>query len=242
MDLLNKVAIVTGAARGIGAGIADYLSSQGASVLVADVNLTQAQSFADELNKKGRNAIAVQVDISSVESVEQMVKTAIDKFKKIDILVNNAGIIDPNCLPDTLIENWDKVISVNLRGTYLCSKIVIQEMVKNKSGKIINIGSMAGENGGLKAGPDYSASKAGIICLAKSFAKYGAQYGITANVVCPGFIETDMTKGRDDPSSVPLGRLGTPEDIAKVVYFLASSLSDYITGATIDVNGGLLMR
>jgi 3-oxoacyl-[acyl-carrier protein] reductase len=242
MDLAEKVAVITGAAKGIGAAAADLISEKGAAVIIADIQLEKAQEFAEKLLSKGRRAYAVHVDISKEESVEHLISTAVHVFGKLDILVNNAGIISTSPISDLSIEDWDQVIDVNLRGTFLCSKAAVTEMIKNRQGKIINIASMAGQIGGLKVSPDYTASKAGIIGIAKSFARYGAPYGINVNAVAPGFIETEMTKGRDDPSSVPLGRLGTPEDVAKVVYFLASSMSDYITGATIDVNGGLLMR
>jgi 3-oxoacyl-[acyl-carrier protein] reductase len=134
------------------------------------------------------------------------------------------------------------VIDINLKGVHLCSQAVVREMEKRRYGRIVNIGSLAGQVGGLKVGPDYSASKAGAICLAKAYARYGAKHGINANAVAPGFIETDMSRGRDDPSEVPVNRIGTPEDVARVVYFLVSALSDYVTGTCIDVNGGLLMR
>ncbi|MDK2800985.1 MAG: 3-oxoacyl-[acyl-carrier protein] reductase [Clostridiales bacterium] len=241
-DLKNKVAIITGAARGIGAATAKLLAEHGASVVIADINLDAAIATANEFIENGYDAMAVDVDITSEHSINSMVSKTVEKYGKIDILVNNAGIVDATPIHDMGLSDWDRVIDTNLRGTHLCSQAVIKEMIKNKSGKIVNIASMAGQVGGLKVGPNYSAAKAGIICLAKSYARYGAQYGITVNAVSPGFIETEMTKGRDDPKSVPLGRLGTPEDVAKAVYFLASSLSDYITGTTIDVNGGLLMR
>lgn len=243
MELKDKVAIVTGAARGIGASIADILSEKGAAVVIADMNINKAQEYSDLLASKGRDAFAVKVDVGSEESIKQMVQAVMQKYGRIDILVNNAGIIDNKPIPEMLLEDWDRVIDINMRGAFLCSKEVIAIMIKAKSGKIVNIASMGGQVGGLKVSPDYAASKAGSICLAKSFARYGARYGITANAVCPGFIDTEMTKDQGyNPNDVPLGRLGTPEDIAKAVYFLASPLSDYITGATIDVNGGLLMR
>jgi 3-oxoacyl-[acyl-carrier protein] reductase len=242
MELSGKAAVITGAARGIGAAIARYLASNGASVVIADISGEAAAGFVSELETEGFKAIAVQTDISDEKSVSGMMDMTLRKFGKVDILVNNAGIIDSNPIPEMKIEDWDKVMGVNLKGTYLCSKAAIDIIIKNGGGRIVNISSMAGQLGGLKVGPDYSASKAGIIGLTKSFARYGAKYGINVNAVCPGFIETEMTKGRDDPASVPLGRLGMPEDVAKAVFFLASSLSDYITGATIDVNGGLYMR
>lgn len=242
MELLNKIVIVTGAAGGIGAAVADFLSEKGASVVIADINLSGAEDFARKLKSMGREAVALYVDIVREESVNELTEKVIAKYGKLDILVNNAGVIDSKPIPEMSVNDWDRVIDTNLRGSFLCSKAAIENMIKNKSGRIINIASMAGQMGGLKASPDYSAAKAGIICLTKSFARYGAQYGINVNAVSPGLIVTQMTRGRDDPKSVPLGRLGAPEDVAKVVYFLASSLSDYITGATIDVNGGLLMR
>lgn len=242
MDLSNKVALITGAARGIGAASAEILSAHGASVVVADINIELAQSFAEELNKKGRQATAVKVDVSNAESIEQMVKFTLDKYKVIDILVNNAGILDNDKLPQIKLENWERVMKINLTGAYLCTKMVIDEMIKNnKGGKIVNMSSMSGKNGGPRIGIDYAASKAGVISITKSFAYYGAPYGITVNSLCPGFIATDMTTGLFDPEIVPMKRFGTPEDVAKVVYFLSSSLSDYVTGTAVDVNGGLLM-
>lgn len=238
----NKVAIVTGGASGIGAVISQVLAENGASVVVADINFMAAEMQSISLKEKGFDGFAVSVDISKEESVKKMVGIVIEYYKKIDILVNNAGIINAEPITQMTLDSWDRLIDINLRGTHLCSKEVISYMIENGYGRIVNISSMAGQIGGLKVSPDYTAAKAGIIGLAKSYARYGAQYGITVNAVAPGFIETDMTKGRDDPKSVPLGRLGTPKDVANAVYFLVSPLADYITGATIDVNGGLLMR
>ena len=242
MDLKERVAIVTGAARGIGAAIASLLAERGAAVVIGDINFKGAQVKAKELADRGFQALAVEVDVMDEASIERLVRSAVDSFGRIDILVNNAGVNNNTPIPDMTVEQWDRIIDLNMRGTHLCSKAAIKEMIKNSYGKIINIASMAGQVGGLKVSPDYTSAKAGIIGLAKAYARYGAQYGITANAVSPGFIETEMTRGRDDPKSVPLGRLGTPEDVAKAVYFLASPLADYITGTTIDVNGGLLMR
>jgi NAD(P)-dependent dehydrogenase (short-subunit alcohol dehydrogenase family) len=241
-DLKEKVAIITGSARGIGAACAKVLAEHGASVVIADINLQGATETASNFNAQGYTAMAVEVDVMSKESIDKMVAATLGRFGKIDILVNNAGINNNAYIPDMTIEEWDRLIDLDLRGVHLCSQAVIKHMMANRYGKIINIASLAGQVGGLKVSPDYSAAKAGVICLAKAYARFGGQYGITANSVSPGFIETEMTKGRDDPSEVPLGRLGTPEDVANAVYFLASPLSDYITGHTIDVNGGLLMR
>jgi len=242
MHLKDKVAIITGAGKGIGASIAKLLAEKRASIVIADINLSKAMAKAQDLNVKGYDVMAMYVDVTSEKSIEKMIRDTVERYSKIDILVNNAGIVDDKPIPDMILEDWEKVINTDLRGAHLCSKAVIKEMIKYRYGKIVNIASMAGQIGGLKVSPDYSAAKAGIIGLTKSYARFGAKYGINVNAVSPGFIKTDMTKGRDDPGSVPIGRLGTPEDVANAVYFLVSPLSTYITGATIDVNGGLLMR
>jgi len=242
MDLSNRVTIITGASRGIGAAIAQLLARHGAFIVIADINLIGAGKMEQKITNEGYIAVCTEVDIVNEVSINKMVNFTLEKYGKIDFLVNNAGVNSNTDIDEIKIEEWNKIINIDLRGTHLCSKAIIKEMIKNKFGKIVNIASLAGQIGGLKVGPDYTAAKAGVIGLTKSYARYGAKYGINVNAVSPGFIETDMTKGRDDPKSVPLGRLGTPEDIARAVYFLLSPLSDYITGATIDVNGGLLMR
>jgi 3-oxoacyl-[acyl-carrier protein] reductase len=240
-DLAERVAVITGAARGIGRATAELLASHGAKVVIADVDGQGAEVTAKALRDRALKAVAVAVDVSDRESVESLIRTAVDAWGKVDILVNNAGIIDPKNALEVSEADWDRVIDVNLKSVHLCSQAATREMMKNGYGRIVNIGSVAGRVGGLKVGPDYAASKAGVICLAKSYARFGAQYGINANAVAPGFIETDMTRGRDDPSEVPVNRLGTPEDVAKVVYFLVSPLADYVTGTCIDVNGGIFM-
>jgi 3-oxoacyl-[acyl-carrier protein] reductase len=241
-DLRDRVGIVTGAARGIGRATAELLAEHGMRVVVADIDGEGASATAEALRERGFEAMAVSVDVSDLPSVQSMVRSTLEKWGRIDVLVNNAGIVDPKTALDVTEEEWDRVIDINLKGVHLCSQVVTREMMKNRYGRIVNLGSIAGHVGGLKVGPDYSASKAGVICLAKSYARFGARYGINANAVAPGFIETDMTRGRDDPSEVPVNRLGTPEDVARVVYFLVSPLADYVTGTCIDVNGGLLMR
>lgn len=241
-DLKDQVAIVTGGAQGIGRAIATLLARHGAKIVIADVNPKTAAAAVADFGREGLEALAITVNVADPVSVDAMVAQTVAKWGRIDILVNNAGIIDSNMAPDVKPEDWDRVIDINLKGVHLCSQACCRQMVKRRYGRIVNIGSLAGQVGGLKVGPDYAASKAGAICLAKSYARYGARHGITANAIAPGFIETDMSRGRDNPNEVPVGRLGTPEDVAKVAYFLVSSLSDYVTGATIDVNGGLLLR
>jgi 3-oxoacyl-[acyl-carrier protein] reductase len=241
-DLKDRVAVITGAARGIGRAVATFLAGHGARVVIADIDVNMAKKTATYLRDRSYEAVALALDAADGASVKALFAAAVEKWDRVDILINNAGIIDSNAATDVSEEDWDRVIDINLKGVHLCSQAAVREMIKQRYGRIVNIGSLAGQVGGLKVGPDYAASKAGVICLAKSYARFGASYGINANAVAPGFIETDMNRGRDDPSEVPVNRLGTPEDVAKVVYFLVSPLADYVTGACIDVNGGLLMR
>lgn len=191
---------------------------------------------------KGLSAVAGEVNVKDPESINQMVQAVIDRFGRIDILVNNAGIVDATPVLELTVEAWDNLIDINLRGMQLCTQACLKHMIGQGSGKIIFMASRAGEMGSPKVAPSYSASKGGALALAKSYALFCAPYNINCNAIAPGYIETDMTKGRDDPNSVPMLRLGTPLDVAKSVYFLASDLSDYITGAVIDVNGGLYIR
>lgn len=242
MELQGRTAIVTGAGRGIGAAIARTLSQRGAGVVVADIKDQQAKETAQELTDAGASAIALQVDVANWESVVAMVDEAIERFGRVDILVNNAGIGDFSPLPEVEESDWDRVLDVNLKGVQLCSRAVFPHMQKARYGKIVNLASMGGQVGGLKVAPNYVASKAGVIGLTKSYARYGAQFGILANAVSPGPTESEMAGDHFDPTTMPLKRLGRPEDVAWAVFFLASYMSDYITGTTIDVNGGMLMR
>lgn len=241
-DLKGKVALVTGSAQGIGKATAQLLCEHGATCVIADLNLPAAEKTAAEFKEMGLSAVAMRLDVASPDSITEVIDQIGTDLGGVDILINNAGIISDTPLPELTVEQWDRTINIDLRGAHLCAQAACRQMIKKQWGRIVFIGSLAGQVGGLKVGPDYSASKAGAICLAKSYARYGARQGITANAVCPGLIETPMTAGRDDPNEVLMGRLGTPEDIAKAIYFLVSDLSDYITGATIDVNGGHLMR
>ena len=247
MKLKNKVALVTGAGRGIGKATAIALAREGASVVVNDVDLQSAEETADEITAMGCKALPIKADVSDRTEVTKMVDTIIETFKRIDILVNNAGIFSSVSLDDITGDEWDKVIKVNLKGVFLCSQAVMKFMKKQRSGKIVNISSLAAKVGGIFAGADYAASKAGVIALTKSLAKQLASYGINVNAVAPAVIKTDMTKNWPKEvkeaflKQIPLGRFGKPEEVAETVLFLVSDGANFITGATIDVNGGILM-
>jgi len=247
MDLVDKVAIVTGAGRGIGKAIAIALAREGASVIINDVNIQTAEKVTKEIKSLGWKALAIQVDVSDSKEVNQMVQSAIKKFKRVDILVNNAAIIKRGSIEDLNEEDWDRVMDVNLKGAFNCMKAVAGIMKKQRYGKIVNISSIAGKIGDLASAPCYGASKAGMICLAKSLARELAAYNINVNVVAPHAIKTDMSKEWSEEkrkniiANIPLGRMGEPEDIAEAVVFLVSDKAKFITGEVLDVNGGCLM-
>jgi 3-oxoacyl-[acyl-carrier protein] reductase len=246
MDLKGKIAIVTGAAQGIGKVIALGLAKCGADMAVSDINEDSLSSAVKEIEALGRKAIAVKMDVSSLKDCEAMVKKTIDAFGKVDILINNAGITRDTVLLRMKEEQWDQVIQVNLKGTFNCTKAVIRSMFKQKSGKIINISSVTGAMGNAGQS-NYSASKAAVMGFTKSIAREYAHCGITVNAVAPGFIKTAMTdaipeKDRDAMISIiPAKRLGLPEDVADTVCFLASDKANYITGQVIHINGGMYM-
>jgi len=183
------------------------------------------------------------VDIIDPASIKSLMESVIQRYGRIDILVNNAGIVDSTPIPDMTVEGWDKVVDIDMRGTHLCAQAVLPFMMKQNGGKIINLASQAGQLGGWKAGVNYSSAKGGVIAMTKAYARFCAPYQVTVNCVAPGFIATDMTAGRNDSADeIPLKRLGTALDVAKAIYFLACDLSDYITGFTVDVNGGYYMH
>ena len=247
MNLVNKVAIVTGAGRGIGKAIAIALAREGANIIAIDVDIQTAEEVAREIKSLDRQALAIQVDVSDSKEVNQMVQSVLEKFKRVDILVNNAAIIKRGSIEDLTEEDWDRVMDVNLKGAFNCVKAVVGAMKKQRYGKIVNISSIAGKIGDLASAPCYGASKAGMTCLAKSLARELASYGINANVVAPHAIETDMSKEWSEEkrksiiADIPLGRLGEPEDVAEAVVFLVSDKAKFITGEVLDVNGGCLM-
>lgn len=242
-DLSGKVAVVTGGARGIGMESGLLLAGCGAVVYLADINAESAESAAAEFRAKGYDAVGMKVDVADEESVKTMIAKAAGERGRLDILVNNAGILDPATVPELTAERWDRMLNVNLRGVQFCSQQAMPHLIAGGGGKIVNMASMAGQAGGWLAGVHYTAAKGGIIALTKAYARYAAPYRVNVNCVTPGFMRTEMTKDRADNSSdIPLGRMGTALDAAKAVLFLATSLSDYVTGATIDVNGGAYIR
>jgi 3-oxoacyl-[acyl-carrier protein] reductase len=243
MNLSGKVALVTGASRGIGAAVAKTLAAQGATV-VAAARRSNAETTASSITAGGGKAEAVTLDVTDKANVEAVVSGAIGKHGRIDILVNNAGIAKDQLLMRMKREDWDAVIATNLTAAFTCSQAVLRPMMKQRGGRIINISSVVGQMG--NAGQvNYAASKAGLIGMAKALAREVASRGITVNVVAPGLIDTDMTKALNAGTSdtwaaqIPLGRLGTPEDVAWAVCFLASDEAAYITGQVVAVNGGM---
>ena len=247
MSLADKIALVTGGSRGIGKEIAIGLSRNGVNVAISYINNKEkAQEVVDEIEKNGVKGVAVKADVSKEEDVLNMVKIINDELGQIDILVNNAGVTKDNLIIRMKTEEWDNVIDTNLKGTYLCTKAVVRGMMKKRYGKIINIASVVGITGNFGQS-NYSASKAGIIGFTKSMAKELASRGINVNAVAPGFIETDMTQILKEElkdslvKSIPMGRAGSPTDIANIVVFLSSEKADYITGQVINVDGGMVM-
>jgi 3-oxoacyl-[acyl-carrier protein] reductase len=244
--LKGKVALVTGAAQGIGKAVALVLARNGADIVVSDINLEKAEETVKEIESIGPRAMAVKVDVANLDHVEQMVGTILEKFGKIDILVNNAGVTRDKLILRMTEEDWDLVLNVNLKGTFNCTKAVVRHMAKQRGGKIVNIASVVGEMG--NAGQvNYSASKAGVIGLTKTMAREFAQRGINVNAIAPGYIETPMTEVLADKVKeelkrlIPMERLGKPEDVAEAVLFLVSEESNYITGHILNVNGGIYM-
>jgi len=243
MDLSDKVAIVTGSGQGIGQTIALKLAESGATVVVNDIG-ESAQNVSDEIKKMKRESTAVLADVSSSSDVARLVDTTIEAYGKVDILVNNAGITRDQLILRMSDEDWDRVMTVNLKSVFLCTKAVLRHMIKQRWGRIISIASIVGLIGNAGQA-NYASAKAAIIGLTRTIAKEAASRGITANAVAPGFIDTAMTRQLPEErrqelmSRIPLGTLGTPRDVAEAVAFLASEEARYITGQVLTVDGGI---
>lgn len=251
MKLLDgKVAVVTGSGRGIGEAIARTLAEHGAKVIITDIDEESARSVADDLRAHGFEARWLKFNVADFPNIKGMVAKINDVFGRIDIWVNNAGITESAAIESINEEKWDRMQNINLKSVFFCTQAVFEIMKEQRYGKLVHISSMAGERGGRGSSASYSASKAGVINIAKSFALNGGAYNITSNTVCPGRTLTKMAEGlswlhdpKDDPKlTIPLQRFGTPQDIANAVLFFASDLSAYVTADTMDVNGGLYIR
>jgi 3-oxoacyl-[acyl-carrier protein] reductase len=242
----RKNAIVTGAARGIGKGIALKLAQIGLNVVVSDIMLEEAEQTAAQLKELGVEAMAIKTDVSKIEDVEALVKTTVDQWGSVDFLVNNAGVTRDNLSVRMSEKEWDMVLDINLKGTFLCSQAAAKVMMRQRFGRIVNLASVSGILG-TAGQANYASSKAGVIAMTKSFARELGKRNITINAIAPGYIATEMTDTLSDKvkegyiKNIPLNRAGTPEDIAEVVQFLISPSASYITGTVINVSGGLLI-
>ena len=247
MRLKDRVAIVTGAARGIGKAVAWTFVREGAKLALVDVEKKGLETLQEQIRAKGREALTLSCDVSKVSQVKQMVDRVKKAFGRIDILVNNAGISRGGTIETVTEEDWDRVMEVNLKGPFNCSKAVVETMKAQAYGRIVNVSSIAGKMGDITSAPGYGPSKAGLDALTKTLARQLAAYGIHVNGVAPHAIETEMSaewppeKRKAIVDAIPLKRLGKPEDVAEAVLFLASDTAAFITGEIIDVNGGFLM-
>ncbi|MCM8812605.1 MAG: 3-oxoacyl-[acyl-carrier-protein] reductase [Candidatus Omnitrophica bacterium] len=246
MRVSGRVAWITGGGRGLGKEIARMLAREGAHCALADVNEADVQAAAEEITALGVQCLPVVLDVCSLAHCEEAANKIVDKFGKIDILVNNAGITRDNLLLRMQEKDWDAVIAVNLKGTFNCTKAVLKTMLKQRYGKIVNVASIIGLMGNVGQA-NYAASKAGMIGFTKSVAKEVASRNITVNAIAPGFIATKMTDILPEDvkqamlKQIPLGRFGLPEDVAKLVLFLAGDESSYLTGQVVQIDGGMLM-
>ena len=245
--LCTQVAIVTGAGQGMGAAIANLIAEEGGQVVVSDINEEKALIIAEEIRQKHNQVLAVRADVTKEKDVRILVATTIEHYGTISILVNNAGILYPTRIEQITKSEWDQVLDVNLNGTFLCSQAVLETMKKNGFGRIVNISSSAGRSVSTLGGAHYTAAKAGVLGFTRALAKEVAPFGITVNAICPGLIDTEMVRAECTPEQIsayevsfPISRLGQPYEIAQLVLFLTTDAA-YITGASIDINGGDLM-
>ncbi len=245
MRLKGKVAAVTGAGQGIGRVIALTLAREGAVVAVSDINLEAARQTAQEIEAQGGQAIALQVDVTQRQDAEALTERAVQAFGGLDILVNNAGIYPSAPIVEIEEKEWDLVMAINLKGTFLCSQAAARQMMAQRQGVIVNVASVDGKTR-TTGNAHYAASKAGVISFTRTLACEMCSYGIRVNAVSPGWIETETLRSKSNRwrqaiKEIPVGRLGTPEDVAEAVLFLVSDVAGYITGEVLDVNGGIFM-
>ena len=247
-DLTGRVALVTGAGRGMGRASAERLATNGARVVVNDLDETRAAEVADKLVSEGAEAIGVAADVSDADDVSRLVDTTRERLGDVDILVNNAGVLRRTGILALDEDEWDLVLDVNLKGTYLCTRAVLPAMKEAGWGRVVNISSSAGRSVSTLGGPHYTTAKAAVLGFTRAVAKEMAPFGITLNAVCPGLVKTEMVsevitgaQAQDYADSFPIGRLAEPEEVAELVAFLASDRAAYITGASLDINGGDLM-
>ena len=247
MENSRKVAIVTGGAKGIGRAIVAAFAGSGVASVIADIDLDAAEAAAKEVRRSGGEAIAIRADVACVDDIVRLVGETVTRYGRIDILVNNAGILS-NTPYDRIAEaEWDHVLDINLKGALFASREALKPMLAQGWGRIVFISSLAGRSGGVSVGPAYVASKAALVGLTRHLAKKVARSGVTVNAVAPGTTETDIIKGFTDDEmaaindAIPVGRLGKPEEIAETVAFLASDSAAFITGAVVDINGGMYM-
>ena len=247
ISLKDKVAVVTGGSRGIGEAVCTYLAKADANVVVADIDLDTAVSVAERLRSDRSKAISVRTDVSKSDHVQSLIEKTLQEFGRLDIIVNNAGVDSGVGVENMSKEEWDRVLDINLWGVFLGCKYASEPMKRQKRGKIVNVSSLSAKTGGVFSGMNYSASKAGVWALTKSFAKLLAPYNINVNAICPGQVDTPMFRKMTERQiatltrAIPLGRVGLPQDIAGAALFLASDLSDFVTGIALDINGGELM-
>ncbi|MEA5002707.1 MAG: SDR family NAD(P)-dependent oxidoreductase [Christensenella sp.] len=245
MDFTGRTAIVTGGAKGIGRGCVELIAEHGGNAVIADMNFEMAKTVEDELVKKGLKAKAVQVNVKQVSDIEKMVKTAADTFGSVDILINNAGIFHATPIEDITEEEWDNILAINLKSVFFATQKVLPYMEEQRYGKIVNLSSLAGRNGGIANGMGYAATKAGIVGLTRGFASRLAKYGINVNAVAPGSTDTGILDGLSNSEidalvkNIPLGRFGKIHEVAAAIVFLCSDDAAFVTGAVLDVNGGM---
>ncbi|MEI6564638.1 MAG: 3-oxoacyl-ACP reductase family protein [bacterium] len=245
IEFQGKTALITGGSRGIGRACALTLAKLGCQVAVCyQRNEAAANEVVQAANQSGVAACAYRADVTQVDQIEALVQSVLKDFKRIDVLINSAGISQVVSVPDLTEQDWDRMMAINLKGAFFCCQVVLKHMQAQKGGRIVNVASTAGQMGGFIVGVNYSASKAGVICLTKSLSKYALPYGVAINCVAPGLIDTEMTtaypseKAGPLVDSIPMKRMGSAQEVANGIVFLASDAASYITGTTLYINGG----